>query len=120
MTAFARRSLGQCDGVAPVRVAAIEQRHMADGLHQLGSAVVADGVNEARALVAVLCDQLDLDELVIVKRALEFVEYCLAESGIAGAHYRLEVVAEASQIAALRLSQSLHGEQDPCPRAKTL
>lgn len=74
---------------------------MADRLHELRAAAGAERLDRGIARVAIRFAELDLDELVVLERAVELVQHGRRDATLADADDRVQSVREPAQIAFL-------------------
>ena len=83
----------------------VEDRDVADALHQGAAAALRETGHECLAGDAVPAGGLHLDEFVIVQRARRLAHDRLGEAGISHADDRLQGVGESAQVPFLALAQ---------------
>ena len=73
---------------------AVDQRHLADHLHQLGLARSAQLLDQRPAVFPLGDGQLDLDQLMIVQGAIELTQHAFAQAVLADGDHRLELMTD--------------------------
>lgn len=92
-------------------VGAVEAIHLANGLNQGGACVLLNGLAPLLSLVTIGA-QFDFDQFMVIQGLLNLSQHGVNEAAVGHSDYRLEVVAQAAQVAFLWVTQS-HGLSVP-------
>jgi transcription elongation factor GreA len=88
-----------------LRILAVDQRHFADDLHQIGLADFAQFSDGCQATFAVEDVELDLDQLVIAQRALQFGQHTFSQTIVRHHQHRFQMVTNGFVLFLLLLSE---------------